>query len=205
MACVACGGVGIITGRPEVPVTGRVDQEVVRRFAAGDDAAFGEIYRAYSGAMFSIALRTLGRRDTAADAVQQAFVQAWKAAASFTPEADVGPWLFTITRRTAIDLWRRERRDVLTDDDNVVDAVVAGPSLESTWEAWEVRCALEALPEDERDVVRLHYIDGLTQTEAATRLGVPVGTVKSRSHRAHRRLGQLLAHVDGSGTSVAGR
>jgi RNA polymerase sigma-70 factor (ECF subfamily) len=85
----------------------------VRRFAAGDDAAFSEIYRAYSGPMFSIALRTLGRHDTAADAVQQAFVQAWKASASFAPEADVAPWLFTITRRTAIDLWRRERRDVL--------------------------------------------------------------------------------------------
>ncbi len=120
-----------------MPVTGPVDQEVVRRFAAGDDAAFEEIYQTCSGAMFSIALRTLGRSDTAADAVQQAFVQAWKAAASFTPEADVAPWLFTITRRTAIDLWRRERRDVLTDDESVVDDVVPGPSLETAWEAWE--------------------------------------------------------------------
>jgi len=127
-----------------------VDQEVVRRFAAGDDAAFSEIYRAYSGPMFSIALRTLGRHDTAADAVQQAFVQAWKASASFAPEADVAPWLFTITRRTAIDLWRRERRDVLTDDDTLVDESTPGPSLESAWEAWEVRCAVEALPEEER-------------------------------------------------------
>jgi len=97
VTCVARSRLARITGRSGVPVTGRVDQEVVRRFAAGDDAAFSEIYRAYSGPMFSIALRTLGRHDTAADAVQQAFVQAWKASASFAPEADVAPWLFTIT------------------------------------------------------------------------------------------------------------
>ncbi|MBA3417499.1 MAG: RNA polymerase sigma factor [Geodermatophilaceae bacterium] len=127
-------------------MTGRVDQEVVRRFAAGDDAAFSEIYRAYSGPMFSIALRTLGRHDTAADAVQQAFVLAWKASASFAPEADVAPWLFTITRRTAIDLWRRERRDVLTDDDTLVDESTPGPSLESAWEASEVRCPWRRFP-----------------------------------------------------------
>ena len=125
-------------------------------------------------------------------------MQAWKAAASFAPEADVAPWLLTITRRTAIDLWRKERRDVLTDDDGVFDEATPGPSLESAWEAWEVRRALDALPDDEREVVRLHYLDGLTQTETAGRLGVPVGTVKSRSHRAHRRLGQLLSHVAGT-------
>jgi len=105
--CVVRRRLTKITGETRGAVTERVDQEVVRRFAAGDDAAFSEIYRAYSGPMFTIALRTLGRRDTAADAVQQAFVQAWKAAASFAPEADVAPWLFTITRRTAIDLWRK--------------------------------------------------------------------------------------------------
>ena len=95
-------------------------------------------------------LQTLGRHDTAADAVQQAFVQAWKAAASFAPEAAVAPWLFTITRRTAIDLWRKERRDVLSDDDDTVEESTPGPSLESAWKAWEVRRALQALPEDER-------------------------------------------------------
>ncbi len=124
--CVVRRRLTKITGETRGAVTERVDQEVVRRFAAGDDAAFSEFYRAYSGPMFCIALRTLGRRDTAADAVQQAFVQAWKAAASFAPEADVAPWLLTITRRTAIDLWRKERRDVLTDDDGVFDEATPG-------------------------------------------------------------------------------
>ena len=68
-------------------------------------------------------------------------------------------------------------------------------SLEATWEAWQVRLALDQLPAEERQVVRLSWFDGLAHPEIADRLGVPVGTVKSRSHRAHRRLAELFAHV----------
>ena len=68
-------------------------------------------------------------------------------------------------------------------------------SLEATWEAWQVRIALDQLPDDERQVVKLAWFDGLAHAEIADKLGVPVGTVKSRSHRAHRRLADLLAHV----------
>ena len=68
-------------------------------------------------------------------------------------------------------------------------------SLEATWEAWQVRLALDQLPDEEREVVRLSWFDGLAHPEIADRLGVPVGTVKSRSHRAHRRLAELLAYV----------
>ena len=64
-----------------------------------------------------------------------------------------------------------------------------------TWEAWQVRIALDQLPDDERQVVRLSWFDGLAHTEIADKLGVPLGTVKSRSYRAHRRLADLLAHV----------
>jgi RNA polymerase sigma-70 factor, ECF subfamily len=179
-----------------VAVTGRTDQDVLRGFAAGEEPAFAEIYRRYGGPMFVVALAAMGRRDLAADVVQQAFVQAWRAAASYSPDSDIAPWLFTITRRVAIDMWRRERRHVLAgDDDSVVDDTVPGPSLDAVWEAWQVRQALEALPADERDVVHLAYVEGLTQREAAARLGIPLGTVKSRSSRAHQRLRGLLAHL----------
>ena len=77
-------------------------------------------------------------------------------------------------------------------------------SLEATWEAWQVRLALEQLPDDERQVVRLSWFDGLAHPEIADKLGVPVGTVKSRSYRAHRRLADLLAHVR-DGRRAAGR
>ena len=77
----------------------------------------------------------------------------------------------------------------------MVDVVELPPSLESTWEAWEVRLAVDRLPDDEREVVRLAWFLGLSHPEIAEQLSVPIGTVKSRSHRAHRRLASLLAHV----------
>jgi RNA polymerase sigma-70 factor (ECF subfamily) len=189
-----------------VAVTGRADQDVLRGFAAGEEPAFAEIYQRYGGPMFAIALAIVGRRDLAADVVQQAFVQAWRAAASYSPDAAIAPWLFTITRRAAIDLWRRERRHFLTREEHrVVDEVVPGPSLESVWEAWQVRQALEELPGDERDVVHLAYVEGLTQRETADRLAIPLGPVQSRSSRAHQRLGRLLAHLVDEQPTEAGR
>jgi RNA polymerase sigma factor (sigma-70 family) len=65
--------------------------------------------------MFTVALQVVGRPELAADAVQQAFVQAWRAAPSYAAESDIAPWLFTITRRAAIDAWRKERRHAVVD------------------------------------------------------------------------------------------
>ncbi len=77
-----------------------------------------------------------------------------------------------------------------------VDVVVLPPGLETAWEVFEVRSALDQLPDDERIVVRMSHFEGFTHVEIAERLGVPVGTVKSRSHRAHQRLIGLLRHVE---------
>ena len=122
------------------------------------------------------------------------FVKAWRAADTFNPDRELGPWLYTIARRQAIDTLRRERR-IEPAETEVVDVVELPPSLESTWEAWEVRLAVDRLPDDEREVVRLAWFLGLSHPEIAEQLDVPIGTVKSRSHRAHRRLASLLAHV----------
>lgn len=182
-----------------------VDADVLSRFAAGDDDAFRTVYQRYAGPMFTVAMGSLGRRDLAADAVQQAFLQAWQNAGTLRPGQDIAPWLFQITRRTAIDAWRRERRHHTgRSAEETPDAAVPGPSLEQAWEAWEVRRAVDTLTGDERDVVELTYVEGLSQTETAQRLQIPVGTVKSRSYRAHRRLAAMLAHVAGDG-SAGGR
>jgi RNA polymerase sigma-70 factor (ECF subfamily) len=77
-----------------------------------------------------------------------------------------------------------------------VDSVSTSPGLEVTWEVFEVRAALDKLPDAERIVVQLSHLEGLTHPEIAERLGIPVGTVKSRSHRAHQRLAALLSHVN---------
>jgi RNA polymerase sigma factor (sigma-70 family) len=92
-----------------------LDPDTLRRFAAGDEVAFSAVYRRYARPMFTVALQILGRPELAADAVQQAFVQAWRAAPSYAAESDIAPWLFTITRRAAIDAWRKERRHAVVD------------------------------------------------------------------------------------------
>jgi RNA polymerase sigma-70 factor (ECF subfamily) len=73
--------------------------------------------------------------------------------------------------------------------------VTLPPSAEQAYDVWEVRRAIDELPADERDVVKLQHLDGLTQTEVADRLGVPVGTVKSRSFRAHKHLAARLGYL----------
>ena len=173
-----------------------LDPDTLRRFAAGDESAFSAVYRRYARPMFTVALQVVGRPELAADAVQQAFVQAWRAAPSYAAESDIAPWLFTITRRAAIDAWRKERRHAVVDPpEELADPATDGPSLERSWEAWQIRKALDELPVDERAVVRLAYVEGLTHSETADRLGIPIGTVKSRTYRAYRRLSELLAHL----------
>jgi RNA polymerase sigma-70 factor (ECF subfamily) len=170
------------------------DRELAHRFSSGDDESVRAVYERYGRAVHTVAYSIVRDTATAADVVQATFVKAWRAAGTFNPERDLGPWLYTIARRQAIDTLRRERR-VEPAEPEVVDVVELPPSLESTWEAWEVRLAVEQLPGDEREVVRLAWFVGLSHPEIADQLSVPVGTVKSRSHRAHKRLASLLAHV----------
>ncbi len=171
------------------------DAPLSARFAAGDAAAMGDVYRAYSKPVFAVAYRVLRDRTLAEDAVQHTFLQAWRAAASFDPQRDLGPWLYTIARRAAVDVYRRERRH-RSDELGERDIAVLPTTFEGTWAVWEVRRALEQVPADERNVLLATHFEGLTHEEAAVRLGIPVGTVKSRSHRAYRRLADLLSHLE---------
>ena len=176
-----------------------VTAEEIRRFCAGDPDAVRAVYRAYGHRVFAVAYKALGARHLAEEATQQTFVKAWQAASSFDPSRELGPWLATIARRTAIDLHRREARRVASALDEVGSAhhavVELPPGVERSFEVWEVRQAISDLPGDEREVVRLQHVEGLTHAEVAERLGVPVGTVKSRSFRAHRRLAARLGHL----------
>lgn len=168
---------------------------LMRRFGAGDPDAVRTLYDRYGGPIFTVAVRALGDRGLAEEAVQQTFLQAWRSADRFEAGRDPGPWLYAIARRVAVDLYRRERRH-LTADGAEPEIAILPPSFERTWEAWQVRLAIEKMPEDEREIVKAtHFLD-LTQVEVAERLGIPLGTVKSRSFRAHKRLAGLLSHLE---------
>jgi RNA polymerase sigma factor (sigma-70 family) len=176
-----------------------VDGGVKRRFRDGDPEAVRVVYRAYGRLVFAVAYRVLGNRGLAEEATQQAFVNAWRAAHNLDENRDMGPWLATIARRVAIDVYRSEARrsaDPIESAAPSDPALVSWPeSAETVCDVWEVRRAVTELPQHEREIVRLQHFEGLTHTQIAKRLKLPAGTVKSRSFRAHARLAAQLVHL----------
>ena len=172
---------------------GVVDRAMLEQFRDGDALAVKAVYDEYGGPVYALSLSVLRDHDLAADATQQTFLKAWRASATYDPEREFRPWIYAIARRTAIDIYRKRKRIVPSDD---VDGATTPPGLETTWEVFEVRAAVDKLPDAERVVVQLSHLEGLTHSEIAERLGIPIGTVKSRSHRAHQRLATLLSHVN---------
>jgi RNA polymerase sigma factor (sigma-70 family) len=175
-----------------------VDGRIRERFRDGDPDAARVVYRAYGSLVYAVAFRVLGDRGLCEEATQQTFLRAWRAAAGFDASRKLAPWLATIARRVAIDLYRREAiraarplDSAATDDPVLVDHAATDELLD----VWEVRRAVSELPPEQRVVVRLQHFEGLAHEEIAARLGVAVGTVKSRSFRAHRRLAIELGHL----------
>jgi RNA polymerase sigma-70 factor (ECF subfamily) len=166
------------------------------RFRAGDEKALAEVFDRHAGPMLAVASHMLSDRRLAEEAVQQAFVQAWRAAPRYEPERALGPWLRSIVRRTAIDVWRRERRHEVRSLDDVAPRDlprVEPPSIADAADVWAVRRALDELPPAYREVVRLAHLEHLTQPEIAARLDLPLGTVKSRTRQAYRLLASALS------------
>ena len=184
------------------------DTELAEALQSGDPAALRELYERFGGLVFTVAVRVLGDRGRAEEATQQTFLQAWRHADRFEAGRDFAPWLATIARRASIDIQRREQRRPSVPLDAAVGAdpslVAPGPDVEQIETAWTVRRAVESLSPEEREIARLQHVDGFTHAEIAERLDIAVGTVKSRSFRAHRRLERRLAHLRASGSDATG-
>lgn len=169
------------------------EADLLARFRTGDERAVRELYGLYARPVFTVAYSVLRDRELANDAVQQTFLKAWNGAHSFDADRRFEPWLYAIARRVAIDLWRKERRTPVPSE--FVEPIMTRNATDGLWEAWQVRRAVDQLPEDEATIVRLSHFEQLSHQEIADRTDVPVGTVKSRSHRAHRRLAEMLIHL----------
>jgi len=175
------------------------DHELARRFPSGDPDVVAAVYERYGRAVHTVAMSFVHDRQLADDVVQATFLNAWKASSTFDPSRRLAPWLYSIARRQAIDVSRKARRvEPVTHDrlERSRDGVEAPDAFNQAWEAWQLRLALDQLPPDEEEIVRLLWFDGLSHSEAADRLELPVGTVKSRGFRAQRRLASLLAHLE---------
>jgi RNA polymerase sigma-70 factor (ECF subfamily) len=180
----------VSTGEPTLAES---DGELLVAIAMGDRKAFAELYERYARAVLGLALSRLGDRGRAEDAVQEAFASIWRAAASYRPERGPGaPWLFTVARNAITNQWRiRTEAPMETADEPSLEL---GPDAraEEAWRSFCVHRAIEVLPSEQRVLVELAYWEGLTQREIATRLGMPLGTVKTRTRAALSRLAVAL-------------
>jgi len=183
---------------PVVEVENLVERSaMLNAFRRGEASAVRAMYREYGLRVYAVAHRALGRHDLAEEATQQTFVNAWRAADHIDPHSDPEPWLATIAKHTAIDTHRCARPPATSPPDvapNDRAAVSQPPQLDTLDAIWHVRAAIDALSPDEATIVRLQHLDGMTPTEISEKLGIALGTVKSRSLRAHRQLAALLAH-----------
>ena len=178
------------------PLAHLPDEALPALVARGDEQALAELYDRFGRVAYGVALRVLRDAALAEDAVQDGFLTAWRTAAGFDPaRGKASTWLLTLVHRRAVDVVRREERrraDVL-DDAPIASGDATDESVEIRDERRRVQAALAKLPPDQREALELAYYGGLTQTELAERLGVPLGTIKSRMFTALSRLRDLLA------------
>ena len=172
---------------------GLTDGELIELVAIRDRRAFEELHRRYARAVLGLALRRLGDRGRAEDATQDAFASVWRSAAGYDPARGAGgPWLYTVSRNAIIDGLRRTPEPATEAPD--LASTDAGPDelAEQADVAWRVHRALEELPDHERQVIELAYWSGLSQSEIAEFLHLPLGTVKTRTRTALARLADAL-------------
>lgn len=182
--------------------------ELVRRLRAGDEAAYAELIHAHGGRLLVTAERLLSDRGEAQDAVQEAFLAAFRSLESFREDARLGTWLHRILVNAALMRLRGRKRRPELAIDPLLPKYLAGGHQEHIPERWEaaadvaaereetrelVRKGLTRLPESYRTVLTLRDIEGLSSREAAEALGDTVGAVRVRLHRARQALRNLLA------------
>ena len=176
---------------------GEVASDVLARAKAGDRQAFTEVVRHYDHRLRALAYRLLGDRAAMDDALQEAYVKAYRALPGFREDAGLGTWLYQITYRACIDLQRRESRHRSDPAAWAPPAATAtGPAADPAATATnrtDLRRALASLPVDQRAAVLLVDAEGLDYDAAAAVLGVAPGTVASRLSRARAALRAALA------------
>jgi RNA polymerase sigma-70 factor (ECF subfamily) len=169
------------------------DDELIQRAGTGDRSAFEDLYRRYARPVFGLALRRLGDRGRAEDAVQETFASIWRSASSYKPDRGPGaPWLYAVARNAIVDRARAKTEIPAEIPDEPSRDSGPADQAEQGYVAWRIHRALEELPEREREVIGLAYWSGLSQSEVAEFLGIPLGTVKTRTRAALSRLGEII-------------
>jgi RNA polymerase sigma-70 factor, ECF subfamily len=169
------------------------DGELIQRTGDGDQSAFEKLYLRYSRPIFGLALRRLGDRGRAEDAVQETFVSIWRSARTYKPERGPGaPWVYGVARNAIVDRSRARNEPAAEAPDEASLEIGPDERAEQAWTQWQIHSALERLPERESEVIALAYWSDLSQSEVAVQLGIPLGTVKTRTRSALLHLAEIL-------------
>ena len=183
------------TPRP-VPVAECTDGALLERIGRGDREAFDVLYGRFVRPVFALALRRLGDRGRAEDATQETFASVWRSARSYKPDRGPGaPWLYAVARNAIVDRTRARSEPPIDVPDRASDDAGPADEAERSWLSFRVHSAVEELPEHERTLLELAYWGGLSQSEIADFLGIPLGTVKTRTRSALGRLADVLEEV----------
>lgn len=178
----------------------KIDVVLLQRVAATKDReAFATLFDMFAPRVKSFMMRKGATAEIAEDLVQETMITVWSKAALFVPErGGVSTWIFTIARNLRIDRLRREKTSLYTDIDDY-DAESNDPAQDDAMSRLQedgfVARALAQIPEEQRSLLLLSYVEDLPQSEIATRLQIPLGTVKSRMRLAYRRMRKLLETI----------
>ena len=171
---------------------------LIQAAGRGDQHSFAELYDAAGSRVHGLVLRVLRDHAQAEEVTQEVFLQVWRTAASFNPaRGSALSWLLTLAHRRAVDRVRSAAAQSRRDQD--YESLQAQTPFDSTaelaegrWEAARVRSALDGLTQPQRSAVELAFYDGLTHREVSERLGVPLGTAKTRIRDGLRRMRDQL-------------
>ena len=175
--------------------TGRPDPELIVLAQKGDQAAYGVLVRRHQDRIYRHLLNLTGSREEALELAQEVFIKAWEALPTWRPDAQFHTWVYRIASNAALDVLRRRKvvRFVPLDDDYDAPADQPGPEaqLQARQGLRRLDAALARLPLEQREIVLLREVEGLSYDELATTLGIDKGTVKSRLSRARAALAAL--------------
>jgi RNA polymerase sigma factor (sigma-70 family) len=171
------------------------EAELIARFAAGEPAGVAQMYRTYGRLVYSVSRRMLGDPKLAEQATKRTFLLARTLAATIEPGRQFEPWLASIASATAMAVKGRHQGHRQSSD--LAGGQALGPAIENSaapdiGQAWRVRRALDALPTQDRELIRLQHLGRLTRKEISARLAIPLGSLNTRSEQAHRNLAELL-------------
>ena len=187
------------------------DEQLMTNFDGPEvEGSISTLYDRYSRTVFGVGLNILGDRSLAEELVQEVFLKVWRSSRTFDPSrGSFSTWLYRVTRSVAVDLYRKRAHRVhqITDGETHVLTTrdsSAGPqeAVDESWLSWRVSRALDVLDAPHREVIELAYFGGLSQREISERTSMPLGTAKSRTASAFKKLRRELAVGDTSREAI---